>query len=74
MSFNKDLSNHFFLDKSNYDLKLTISVEGKDEDDRRKIMDMLYIDLENDFNPYALPVDTNLNSTNRTIFLRKNYK
>jgi hypothetical protein len=73
MSLNSESITHFFLHKDQYDFKLSISIEGKNEIDRREIMDSLYIELEDHFDPYPIPIDINVHRTTKIIFLKKNY-
>lgn len=73
MSLNNDHVSHFFLNKNDYDYKLTISIDGKEEDSRKEILESLYIELPTIYEPYPLATDNNLNNITKIIFLKKNY-
>jgi hypothetical protein len=72
MSFNKDIPSHFHIDNMEFDLKLSISIQGIDRDERDNIMNSLYIDLFKDYEPIGCPIEETKYTTTRNIFLKKN--
>ena len=71
MSFNNNIPVHFFMDEPEYDFKLTISLDGNDNNEREMIMDSLYIELKDEYEPFSLPLEINSYRTRKVIFLKK---
>lgn len=72
MSFNKNITNYFYMNKTDYDLKITVKIDGEDREERDKMMNSLYLDIDETYNPYSIPDDVNSHSTTKIIFLKKN--
>lgn len=69
---NTDITNHFYLNKKQYDGFIEISIISKDKDSLKKIMES--IDFNINCNHYQLegfPIDYNNDTATRKIFFRK---
>ena len=72
MSYNNDLTSHFSINLKEYDVIVTISVDGLNQEDKEYILNSIYFDVPRlQYQIHALIPANNIRTIERKILFRK---